>query len=304
MGGADVHLVGEHADGGGWMSSADEIRNGQRETWDGLSAGWEKWDVVIGEQLGPVAASMIEHLGVSADQRHLDVAAGTGEPGLTIAKLVPRGHVVVTDLSARMLEVAARRALAQGITNVETAVCSADALPFDDASFDSVSVRFGYMFFPDMAAATAELVRVLEPRGRLCSSVWIEPARNPWTAIAMDAIAAEVVLAPPVPDAPNMFRCAADGQVGALYRHAGLRDVVEWDVEVHLETDSVEQYWDMISEHVSLAVAALRQVDRPTRDRIRRGAIGRARAFEHDGVVRVPGLSRCISGTKPDPGSE
>jgi hypothetical protein len=101
-----------------------------------------------------------------------------------------------------------------------------------------------------------------------------------------------------------MFRCAADGQVGALYRHAGLRDVVEWDVEVHLETDSVEQYWDMISEHVSLAVAALRQVDGATRDRIRRGAIGRARAFEHDGVVRVPGLSRCISGTKPDPGSE
>jgi len=50
-----------------------------------------------------------------------------------------------------MLDIATRRAGAQGITNFETTVCSADDLPFDDAAFDSISVRFGYMFFPDVA---------------------------------------------------------------------------------------------------------------------------------------------------------
>ena len=67
------------------MPSSDEIRDGQRAAWAGLSAGWEKWDSVIMEQLGPVGAAMIEHLDIADSQQHLDIAAGTGEPGLSIA---------------------------------------------------------------------------------------------------------------------------------------------------------------------------------------------------------------------------
>ncbi len=197
------------------MPSADEIRDRQRATWAGLSAGWEKWDSVIMDQLGPVGEAMIERLDVAEDHHHLDIASGTGEPGLSIARRLPRGRVVLTDLVAEMLDIAARRANAQGIDNIETKVCSADDLPFDDATFNSVSVRFGYMFFPDVAKATAEFARVLKPGGRLCSSVWVKPEENPWTSIAMQAIATEVAVAPPVPDGPNMFRCAAPGYVGA-----------------------------------------------------------------------------------------
>ncbi len=281
------------------MPSADEIRDVQRATWAGLSGGWEKWDSVIMDQLGPVGAAMIERLDIAEDHQHLDIAAGTGEPGLSIARLSPKGRVVLTDLVPEMLDVAARRARAHGIANVETQVCSADDLPFDDATFDGVSVRFGYMFFPDMGKATAEFVRVLEPGGRLCSSVWVKPEENPWTTIAMQAIATEAVVSPPDPDGPNMFRCAAPGYVSALYEGAGLRDVAEWDVDVELVTRSPEQYWEMISEHVSLAVAVLQQVDEPARERIRANAIAKVSAFEKDGKVRVPGVARCIVGTKP-----
>src|SRR5947208_16072172 len=126
---------------GGPMPSSDDIRNGQRATWARLSGSWEKWDRVIMDQLGPVGAAMIEHLDIAEDQQHLDIAAGTGEPGLSIARLSPKGRVVLTDLAPEMLDVAARRADAQGITNIETKVCSADDVPFGDASFDSVSVR-------------------------------------------------------------------------------------------------------------------------------------------------------------------
>jgi SAM-dependent methyltransferase len=281
------------------MANADEIRNEQLATWAGLSAGWEKWDSIIMEQLAPVGAAMIERLDIASDHRHLDIASGTGEPGLSIARLQPSGHVVLTDLAAEMLDVAARRARAQGIANVETKVCSADDLPFDDATFDSVSVRFGYMFFPDTRQATAEFARVLKPGGRLCSSVWVKPEENPWTTIAMQAIATEVVVTPPDPDRPNMFRCAAPGYVSALYDDAGLRDVAEWDVGVELVTRSPAEYWAMISEHVSLAVAALQQVDAPARERIRAHAIAKVSAFEQDGNVRVPGVARCIVGSKP-----
>jgi ubiquinone/menaquinone biosynthesis C-methylase UbiE len=280
------------------MPNADEIRDAQRKTWAGLSSSWEKWDALIMDQMRPVSTAIIEGLAIAEDQQHLDIASGTGEPGLTVAQLAPRGRVVLTDLSAEMLDVAARRADAQGITNIETQVCSADDLPFDDATFDSVSVRFGYMFFPDMAKATAEFVRVLRPGGRLGASVWINPGDNPWTTILMQAIATEWEIPPPDPDAPNMYRCAAPGLVSSLYTAAGLRDVAEHDVVVDLVTDSPEQYWDVMSEHVSLAAAAMKQLDAAARERVRAAAIAGVRTYATGGKVRVPGAARCIVGTK------
>ena len=280
------------------MQSADEIRAAQREIWAELSAGWDKWDSITRDHLAPVGEAMIQSLNIAADQQHLDIASGTGEPGLSVAILSPNGHVVLTDLVPEMLKIAARRASAKGITNFETLACSADDLPFDEAQFDSVSVRFGYMYFPDMAKATQEFLRVLKPGGRLCSAVWIKPEENPWTSLFMHAVATEVEMPPSDLRNPNMFGCAEPGYVSALYQRAGLLDIVEWDVEVELVTRSPIQYWEMMSERVSLAVAALQLLNKPARERIRNLVINAASAFEEDGKVRIPGLARCIVGTK------
>ena len=158
---------------------ADEIRAAQRALWDRFASGWEKWDRVVDSVNGPVGAAMIDALRIGDDQRHLDVASGTGEPGLTIAGLAAHGRVTLTDIAPEMLAAAERRAAARHLTNVEVRECSADQLPFDDATFDSVSCRFGLMFVPDLDEAAAELVRVLRPGGRLCAAVWAEPAANP-----------------------------------------------------------------------------------------------------------------------------
>ncbi len=280
------------------MPSADEIRDAQRATWRKLSVGWDKWDSVITDQLRPVGAAIIESLDITADQQHLDIATGTGEPGLSIARLAPKGRVVLADLAPEMLQVAARQADEQGLTNIQTQQCSADDLPFADATFDSISVRFGYMFFPDVLKATAEFARVLKPGGRVCASVWVNPEANPWTSIVMRAIATEVALAPPDPTGPNMFRCAAPGYVGDLYSTAGLVDVTEWDVATELVTSSPRQYWEVVSEHVSSAVAALDQVAEGIRSRIAAAVIATAAMYEKGGVVSTPGMARCIVGTK------
>ena len=284
------------------MPNAEEIRSAQRAAWAGLAPSWDKWDAVIVDQLRPVGDQMVSALGMRGGARHLDVASGTGEPGLTIARMAPDARVVLTDLAPEMLEIAAQRARSEGLGNVETRVCGADDLPFADGAFDSATLRFGYMFLPDLARATAEFARVLAPGGRLCASVWVDPDENPWTAVAMRAIASEVALPPADPDGPNMYRCAAPGQVAALYEDAGLGDVAEWDVGVELVVASPDEYWQMISEHVSLAAAALRSVDAPTRDRIRAKAIADVLPFERDGRIRVPGRARCIVGTKAGAG--
>lgn len=280
------------------MADGDEIRDGQRAAWAGLSSSWEKWDRLIIGQMTPVTGAMVAALPPDV-RRLLDVAAGTGEPGLTVARSMPSAQVVLADLSAEMLAVAERRAAALGVTNVRTQVCSADDLPFDADTFDAVTVRFGFMFFPDLARATAELVRVLAPGGRLCAAVWVRPDRNPWTSIVMDAIATETALPPVDPDRPSMYRCAAEGQVAALYRAAGLHDVTEREVDVELVTESPEQYWAMMSDHVSLVAAALRGMADDARERVRRRAIEGVRPYERDGTVRVPGAARGIVGTKP-----
>jgi len=59
-------MFGGCSDGGGPMPSADEIRDGQRATWAGLSAGWEKWDSVIMDQLGLVGEAGVSDLTLHA----------------------------------------------------------------------------------------------------------------------------------------------------------------------------------------------------------------------------------------------
>jgi ubiquinone/menaquinone biosynthesis C-methylase UbiE len=277
---------------------ADDIRAAQRALWDRFASGWEKWDRVVDSVHGPVGAAMIAALGIRSDQRHLDVASGTGEPGLTIAGIAAHGRVTLTDIAPEMLAAAERRATLLELTNVEVRECSADLLPFDDATFDSVSCRFGLMFVPDLDEVVAELVRVLRPGGRLCAAVWAEPAANPWATIPAAAIAAEVDVPPARPDAPGMFRCSARGAMVALFLRAGLRDVEEWDVPTAIVTESPEQYWQLLTELTAPVVDTLQRVDAATRQRIADAVIADAATYASGEVVRIPGKARCVIGTK------
>jgi ubiquinone/menaquinone biosynthesis C-methylase UbiE len=280
------------------MPTADEIRAGQREMWGKFSAGWEKWDDVVLNTIGEVGEAMIGALDIADDQQHLEVAAGTGEPGITIAARTPQGHVTLTDLSPEMLAAAQRRATAQGLTNVSFQECGAEDLPFADGTFDSVGCRFGFMFVPDVSKALSEFARVLKPGGRACVAVWEGPEVNPWATVPGAAIASEVEMPAADPDAPGMYRWAQPGAISERFRDAGLKDVREWDVPALMVTDSPEQYWHLVQELTAPVVAALNQVDDAARERITSKVIESAKAYESDGKIRLPGMARCIVGTK------
>jgi SAM-dependent methyltransferase len=153
------------------MPEMREIERQQRDTWDRFSAGWIKWDPQVVEMQAPVGQEMIRLLALADDGVHLDVASGTGEPGLSIAAQMPKGRVVLTDLSEAMLAGARSKAEKRALGNVEIRVCRVDDLPFEDATFDSVSCRFGFMFFPDIRGAVSELVRIMRPGGRISTAV-------------------------------------------------------------------------------------------------------------------------------------
>ncbi|WP_223284492.1 class I SAM-dependent methyltransferase [Hymenobacter qilianensis] len=145
----------------------EQIREQQKATWNKFSPGWRKWDDFTMNWLKPMGDEIIQALQIQPTDTVLDIAAGTGEPGLTIAGLASRGKVVITDLAEGMLEVACDKARQKGISNFETVVCDVSELPFDDATFDAVSCRFGFMFFPDMLLAATEMRRVLKPGAKL-----------------------------------------------------------------------------------------------------------------------------------------
>lgn len=132
-----------------------------------------------------------------------------------------------TDLSTGMLSTGSANVRARGLTNVEVRRCSVDDLPFDDESFDSISCRFGFMFFPDIRVAVAGLLRVLRLRGRISTAVWAEPSGNPSATIPMAAISSQDQMAAPLPDAPGLFRCAAPNAIAQILRDAGMKNVVE-----------------------------------------------------------------------------
>ena len=275
----------------------DQIRDQQRETWDRFAAGWKKWDALVLGWLAPFGQAMIRQAVIKDGDQVLDVAAGTGEPGLTVAASIPNGRVTVTDLSERMLQVASENARNRGLTNFETRICDAGALPFADATFDAVLCRFGFMFFPDVAAAAEQLKRVAKPGARVCAAVWAPPDKNIWATTIMSTIARHVEMPKPPAGAPGLFRCAPEGLMTAVFTDAGLRDVREEEVTTTMVHDTPEDYWTFMTEIAAPVVAGLGQADIATRERIKAEVLDLARQSIRAGKVELRATATVVAGT-------
>lgn len=100
-----------------------------------------------------------------APRRILDVATGTGDVALLLKRARPAAEVVAGDFTPQMLELARAKAKRTGL-DVRFVEADALALPFADASFDAVTVAFGFRNFADYERGLAEFWRVLAPGGR------------------------------------------------------------------------------------------------------------------------------------------
>ncbi len=131
---------------------------------------WASGDyAVIGTSLQLVGEQLAEACDLRWDERVLDVAAGNGNASLAAAR---RGcRVTSTDYVPGLLERGAERARAERL-DLKFQLADAEALPFEDGSFDAVLSSFGVMFAPDQTRAAAELARVCRPGGRIGLANW------------------------------------------------------------------------------------------------------------------------------------
>lgn len=113
--------------------------------------------------------TMIELTGARKGQKALDLAGGTGEIAMKVAKRVgDSGHVVLSDINSSMLEEGRKRVINSGfINNISFELINAEEIPFPDNTFDLVTISFGLRNVTDKLKALKEMQRVIKPGGRL-----------------------------------------------------------------------------------------------------------------------------------------
>lgn len=124
---------------------------------------------MVTEFLLPLGPRLVDACGIGPGDRVLDVAAGTGNASIPAAQRGAR--VTASDLTPELLEAGAARPEAAGL-DIDWVRADAEALPFDDASYDVVMSSIGVMFAPHHQQAADELVRVCRPGGKVALLCW------------------------------------------------------------------------------------------------------------------------------------
>ena len=195
---------------------------GRKESADWWSAGQAARQQIY----GAATEMMLDLAGVQVGSRVLDVAAGSGESTLMVARRIgPTGYALAADVSANMLNAAAEAARTTGVTNIETRVVNAENIELESDSFDAVICRIALMLFPNPAKALSGMRRVVKPGGRVAVMVYFGLEKNPYHGIFQEAVRRMGNIPWPAPGEPWMYALGAPGLLEGLYSGAGFLNV-------------------------------------------------------------------------------
>ena len=235
----------------------NKFKDGQRQQWNSVAAGWKKWWETLERMAKDVTVKIIEMADIQPDQNVLDFATGIGEPALTVAPWVgENGKVVATDVSSEMLSIARERAKELGVTNIDFQELDAEQINYPEAEFDSIVCRWGLMFLPDVGGTLNSIHRMLIADGKFATAVWDEPEKIPFFSFAVLTLKNMFDLPQPPPDAPTMSGLA-DGVLEDHMERAGFRNIISEKITVNFEFSSAGEYAQLMKDIATPLTAML-----------------------------------------------
>jgi enediyne biosynthesis protein CalE5 len=277
-----------------------QVVEGQRQDWNRVAGGWEKWDRFFDEQMAFLNHRLVADARIRSGLRVLDLGSGTGYPALLGAQTVgPKGHVIGLDLAEQMLAVGRRKATALGLGNVTFRTGDVSTLPFEANSFDAVTSRFCLMFLPEIPKAVAEIARVLRPGGWVAAAVWSALDKNPSIGLSMEAVKKVVDLPPPDPMAPGIFRLAKPGDLAGMLQQAGLIDVTDPEFLAEWSYASAEEYYTSLLDIAAPIQNLMATLTTLQVQEVRRLITQSAFQYQRDNRITFPLAVRIVAARKP-----
>jgi SAM-dependent methyltransferase len=278
-----------------------ENQNKGLQAWQSSARYWDKYRVLITEMFAPLTSGLVQEARIGIGRNVLDIGGGSGEPSLTISRIVgPTGSVMYTDPVAGMLEGAQAEANRRRLTNIHFKQCSANELPFADCTFDVAVGRLSAMFFVDPATAVQEALRVVLNDGYVAFAVWGPKEANPFFSSISDVIDKFLEVPPQDSDAPDAFRFGVPGKLATILEHADAKNVIERQLNFQIEAAiSFEQFWQLrteMSETLREKMARLTPAQIPT---IKQTVADAARRYFASGTMSFPAEALIVSGRKP-----
>jgi SAM-dependent methyltransferase len=264
-----------------------------RRVWDDQAKIWYSQREALFEASRPVHEWLVRHLDPQPGQRVLEIAAGPGDTGFLAAPLLKGGRLVSTDLAPAMVEAARTRGAELGITNADYRVLDAQAMDFEDDSFDAGVCRWGFMLMPDPAAACHEAWRVLKPGGRLVFAVFAGPSENPWVSIPVGVLRdAGRLPQPPGSWQPGILALADRSRLQALLDEAGFVSTSMEAVGMAWRFATAGEYWTFLEQTTALG-PVFRALDDTARAEVRAAIEARAARFAVTEGLALPALCWC-----------
>ncbi len=269
---------------------SDDYRAASLQSWSSVAPDWAELIDGVDRQLSPATHWIMDAVALAPGDRVLELAGGPGTLSLVAKRAVdPSGAVTYSDFAEPMVRAARERFDAEGCDDVDCRVIDAEAIDAADASFDAVVCRMGYMLMADPAAALRETARVLAPGGRVGLAVWSRPESNPWVALPMQAVTAELGLPPPPPDAPNLWSLGDEARLRGLLEGAGFGSIVLATLDDEAEFESAEQWIELTGRLAGPLKALFANLDAAARAGIEQRMREAAKPYERDdGSVSMP----------------
>ena len=279
---------------------SDEARTFIHGMWANVAAAWDANAEDVDRRAAAITERMLDGVGLRERDCVLELASGPGGAGLAAAARVgPGGAVLISDVVPAMVESAARRADARGLTNVRTEVLDLENIDKPDAAFDVALCREGMMFALDPAQAADEIHRVLRPAGRVAVAVWASREENPWLGLLLDAITEITGMVVPPPGLPGPFALSDGDLLWHLFADAGFADIELVRVDAPLRSPSFDAWWTRNLTVAGPVVTILNRLDDDTRDRLQAAVRAAVAPYGQDGALELPGVALVLTGRRP-----